>query len=355
MNTTSRVRRGRALGDGSSRKRHTRSEQTLSETDLDFVQGVLSLDMPIRLDVPEQQRQLWTHITPRDYLSALVKKLYPVLSRNGVRLAGGCAAELVRLREETRRMPELSQEQEQQRGAAVLDIDINIYVTDAADFRRILEYEEIVLRKLLFKRLGLALDNLDVFQRCLLDSVRVRNDKDNWSLISFGNLDCAEQPQLQLDIKVINRISRLYVFASDSFEVLIDPLFVKGESGEPIVLSRWGPYKAAAAHLLAKRLVVDAPETIRRGLLRYCLAQCRGFSIEDTKERRAIEALMVENFWKEFVSQEAMATSVRKMVRKHGRDDPGFASCFVRKLGDVLQRYTPFLFNAPFQDYFRQT
>ncbi len=263
----------------------------LRRKQVDLVQSILNTQVPVRFTLASGERQV-VLIHVQSYLQRLVHKLWPVLLTGGVRLTGSCASQ-VALGQRSRR---------------ISDVDICFLVSEEVDFNQVLFHEQQILKKL-----GKQKEESTVAE--LLDTVRVSNETDCWTLFSFGSTGPTGK---HLDIRVAKSMSRSYVFSCDSLEVVIDPLVVKGmEREQMMIFSRWGDYSVALHDLKTKRLVMPSPASVRHGLIRYCLALCKGFKIDNEKERQSLEQVLVSIFLTEFKSPEQTKTFLQRTAERH--------------------------------------
>jgi len=117
---------------------------------------------------------------------------------------------------------------------------------------------------------------------------------------------------------VAKKMSRSFVFSCDSLEVIIDPLVVKGLQSQPMfIFSRWGSYAEALEDLRHHRLVMPDPAAVRHGLLRYSLALCRGFKVDNDEEREKVEKILVATFMPEFKSTENVKKLISHTASRH--------------------------------------
>lgn len=249
------------------------------------------------LSIPAQFREADGTVVSREvkvktYLEHLVRKLWPVLLQGGVRLAGSCASQ-VALSKRSRR---------------ISDIDITILVSDDVDFNQVFYHEQQILRQLA------GMQDSDA-EAQMLDTIRVSSETDCWSLFSFGLLEGTKR---HLDVRVAKKMSRSFVFSCDSLEIVVDPLVVKGLHSQPMfIFSRWGSYAEALDDLRHRRLVMPEPAAVRHGLLRYSLALCRGFQVEDDAEREQVERTLVTAFLPEFKSTENVKKLISHTASRH--------------------------------------
>lgn len=268
----------------------------LSKKQAGLVRAIVSTKVPVRFRTDDGE-EVVVPIRAKVYLKRLVQKLYPVLLQGGVRLTGSCASQVALGRRPRR----------------VGDIDISILVTDEVDFNQVFFHEQQIL-----KELAAETHPAKPLTTVLLDTVRVSNETDCWTLFSFGSVG---QQGRHLDIRVSQKMSRSYVFSCDSLEVVIDPILVKGMARYPMqAFSRWGDYSQALEDLRQKRLVMPAPECVRHGLIRYSLAICRGFRVVDEAVKAEIEKKLVNNFLMNFKSAEHTRTLLERTSDRHNAE-----------------------------------
>jgi len=290
--------------------------QVLQRKQAALVKSLLELSIPAQF-VSASGALITVPIKAKTFLRHLVRKLWPVLLAGGCRLTGSCAG-LVALGQRSRRIG---------------DIDVTILVSDEVDLGQVFFHEQNILRELA----GLPGKELEAQ---LLDSIRVSNETDCWSLFSFGKVGCPGARHL--DVRVAKRMSRSYVFSCDSLEVVIDPLLVQGVAEQRMLLfSRWGDCAEALDDLRAKRLVMPEPQTVRGGLLRYCLALCRGFQMPDADQRASVERALVANFMSEFKSPDHVKNTIRRTALRHS--DGANEASLREQLTSVISRTLPTL------------
>ncbi|XP_076819008.1 uncharacterized protein LOC143464865 [Clavelina lepadiformis] len=124
--------------------------------------------------------------------------------------------------------------------------------------------------------------------------VKVANDSDKWSLISFNNNEGRN-----LEFKFVQSMKRQFEFSVDSFQIVLDtylefckaarqneemPVVQMTEKFHPTVIAEsvYGDFAAALRHLRERRICTHRPEEIRGGgLLRYCNLLVREFKPGD--------------------------------------------------------------------------
>lgn len=263
----------------------------LNRTQKALVRQILQLYIPCTLANGNSQAKHKIRIDK--YLRELVKKLYPILLTGGIRLVGSCAGLVLNKRPFNI--------------AAINDIDITILVSEEVDFNQVFHHQQNILRQ------ALCLGSEDHIQ--LLDSIRVGNEQENWSLFSFGQV---EPHRRHLDIRVSSKMSRSFVFAHDSFEIIIDPLVVAGIKHEPLfAFSRFGDFFSALTALDNSTLIMPEPEQVHNGLLRYAIAQIQGYQVEEGVDRDGLERLLVATFLSQTRSLDHIKALINKTARKH--------------------------------------
>jgi hypothetical protein len=296
--------------------------QPLSKKQAGLVRGILSATVPVRfrpLGAEESSELIIVNIPIKTYLRRLVQKLYPVLLQGGIRLTGSCAGQVALAH----------------RPRQIGDIDICILVSEEVDWNQVYYHEQQILKELAAE----AHPGKEMTAE-LLDTVRVTNDVDAWTLFSFGSLGAGGR---HLDIRVSQKVSRSFIFSYDSLEVVIDPTVVKGmEKFGMQIFSRWGDYTEALGDLKAKRLTMPDPEKVRHGLVRYCLALGRGFKVGDDEQRRTLERNLVEHFLGEFRSASSARTLLERTAIRHSPElgseqlRKNLTEVIVRNVADIL-------------------
>lgn len=267
----------------------------LNRTQKALVRQILQLYIPVPLANAEGNGQQPTlhRIRIDKYLRELVKKLYPVLMTGGIRLVGSCAGLIV-----NRKSFDIDK---------LSDVDVTILVSDEVDFNQIFHHQQQILRQMA------SIATQDHVR--LLDSIRVSNERENWSLFSFGE---TEPKRRHLDIRVSSKMSRSFVFAHDSFEIVIDPLVVSGIQHEPLyAFSRFGDYFEALRALENQTLIMPDPQEVHHGLLRYAIAQVQGFKLQEGVDQGELEKILVSNFLDQTRSLNHINAMINKTARKH--------------------------------------
>jgi len=156
--------------------------------------------------------------------------------------------------------------------------------------------------------------------------------QESWSLITIGN-----KGNQTIDIKFIYKSKRSYVFSSDSFEVILDPLFIHRnnpkKSIEPILVeSLSGDYQLALQHLKESVISTVNPEEIRRGIFRYCYELAKGKTPVTEEHGVLLETVFVDAL----IAEEYMNFDdvLGKFLQKHSSN----GLLFLDKLSITLQR-----------------
>lgn len=192
------------------------------------------------------------------------------------------------------------------------DFDINIYVQKNTSMKQINDLKNRVLAKILSTKLNRQVEKSFIEKNCLLDLIKVNDEKNNWLYFSLGNRD-SETPPLKFDIKIIKKIETSYIFSVDSFEVSLEPfLIARKYVNKPNIICKWGNIDTVLGHLKEKELHMNNPFLIRNGLIRYCTMLLKGYRILEPSERERIEKILVEKFWADFTSKEMMYRIIAK-------------------------------------------
>lgn len=240
-------------------------------------------------------------ITTLEIIQPLCQKMSKYLSPKSIRLSGSSATKIVC-------------KSKKGKNIRANDIDINIYVVSTILFSKIEKYRTDVLINILKSKLHhidqkyFTRNFIDKYG--FLDMVTVHNDDDRWMLFSIGNFDRS----MKIDIKIINYISRSYIFSIDSFEITLDNI-VFGRENDENIICKWGDIDKAMYHAIHKSLVIPEPGNIRNGLLRYCLMLCKGYKIKDRIKRNSVEQVLVVKFFIDFCGVEKLKNSIQKLTK----------------------------------------
>jgi len=270
-----------------------------------------------------------------------------IVRPEGIRLTGGGATCV------------LSQGSESQ----LNDLDFTIYLEDnrAHNFADILLCEEEVLSEMVEEQLGIRLSLFEIYQLFFRESFRISEKQEAWSLFRCGS------ESFGIDIRVVARNRRNFVFSIDSFEIILDPLLksakqlasglndggffpgdyasttesneANGEAGEVVgkenttthsssskteveVECNYGDFKEACVHLHTKLLKTWDPASVRRGLFRYCLELAKG-NRPCAEDKQRLEAAFVEELYHEFAAWkndgDEFQRSIHKFLHTHKR------------------------------------
>jgi len=244
--------------------------------------------------ISSKDEQLSIQVTSAEIILRLKKKLLGdriPLMKGGMRLVGSGAAYVVADKKER----------------DINDLDFSFYVSIGKRFLDILKIEEDLIRDLLIEQSKIYLTPREIYEKFFLDSLKVENEKENWSLVTWG-----KKKNQTIDIKFVHKSRRSYVFSSDSFEVILDPLFVskkqKYKNGnhhsEPYeykiqVESMYGNYEEALIHLKEGLLCTNQPEELRRGIFRYCYELAKGKLPRSEKDRNEMDKIFTDSFFAE--------------------------------------------------------
>lgn len=237
-------------------------------------------------------------------LEAFLKRLQWILRVNGVRLApegvrlAGSAASCII-------SPNSSILFEDE--VVVCDIDINIYVEQQRDpsssFFKILQCEEECISTLVFEQTGLEYQNKTICDLFFLEMLKVESPGETWSLISVGN----NITNINIDIKFIQQSKRCWVFSTDSFEILLDPIFPSPLKEcenklmfESMYALTMGDLRQALNHLKSGYLKSKRPSEIKRGIFRLCLELSKGREFETEEEEKFIRNTFCKQFFEDF-------------------------------------------------------
>lgn len=131
----------------------------------------------------------------------------------------------------------------------------------------------------------------EVYDKYFLDSIKIDSPDNQWSLITLG-----KKGSLTIDIKFVLRSKRSYVFSSDSFEIILDPLFDQKRVRKKIIVeSLFGDLPQALDHLRNHILFTKNPSEIRLGLFRYCYERCKGkHPVSIQLEQEFVSSFLIE-------------------------------------------------------------
>eukprot|EP01133_Synstelium_polycarpum_P013420 gene13420-15812_t len=105
------------------------------------------------------------------------------------------------------------------------DIDLSFYIMSRTNFMSLLDVEETIIAREVYRQTGNIVTKKEVFDTFFRERVKVTgkrddpNGGDDWSLISIGHENARN-----IDIKFVKRIQRPYAFSIDSFQIILDPI-----------------------------------------------------------------------------------------------------------------------------------
>lgn len=137
--------------------------------------------------------------------------------------------------------------------------------------------------------------------------VKVNNEGDRWSLISLGN----SRGHKNVELKFVDTMRRQFEFSVDSFQIVLDSLFVFcdcarlpiGENFYPSVVgeSVYGDFREALYHLHKKLICTRHPEEIRGGgLLKYCTLLVKAYRPARPDKIKSLERYMCSRYFIDF-------------------------------------------------------
>ncbi|GAM16999.1 hypothetical protein SAMD00019534_001740 [Acytostelium subglobosum LB1] len=139
------------------------------------------------------------------------------LSKYGIRLVGSTASMIIANQKDKDK--QLSE-------SMFNDIDLSFYIYSMTNFMTLLDVEETVIVREVYRQTGKTIGKKEVFDTFFRERVKVTNrdeaDRytgDDWSLITIGHENARH-----IDIKFVKRIERPYAFSIDSFHIILDPL-----------------------------------------------------------------------------------------------------------------------------------
>lgn len=143
--------------------------------------------------------------------------------------------------------------------------------------------------------------------------VLVTNSQNQWSLISLG--DQANNGNISIELKFVNKIKRRFEFTVDSFQIILDSYFNFDkctDHNSPVEVSQsffpsvqamsvYHDFEEAMDHLNKRLIHTEAPEEIRGGgLLKYCRLHVDGFQPADQENMNRLEPYMCSRFFIDF-------------------------------------------------------
>lgn len=142
-------------------------------------------------------------------------RLFQLIVRpEGIRLTGGGASCVLSLGNESQ----------------LNDLDLTFYLDDdrrgSHNFADVLLCEEEVLSELVEEQLGIRLSLFEIYQLFFRESFRIGEKHEAWSLFRCGS------DSLGIDIRVVERNRRNFVFSIDSFEIILDPMLKDTTAGD---------------------------------------------------------------------------------------------------------------------------
>lgn len=260
-------------------------------------------------------------LTIKISLEGFLKRLQHIVEQkkiqipcDGLRLVGGCASMILSLEEGNEaRLDDFM----------VNDIDIDFHVGSNIPFFHILECEEDCLSSFLEEQTGTHLDLRTICDSFFFEMIRVNTEEESWSLITVGNVDTG----FHLDLRFIEKTKRSYAFSSDSFSILLNPLFSVYSINIPNPIpfeSDYGDVYEALHHLKSRKLKTKNPEQIRRGIFRICLELSKGRTFETQEEEQEMRFIFTKTFIKEFHDPDIFSTMLSKFLVKHPANELSF-------------------------------
>lgn len=169
-----------------------------------------------------------------------------------------------------------------------------------------------------------------------------------WSVIAVGTKDGTHTAHpLTADIKFAFSTQRTYDFSVSSFEISLDALLNKGacyqNQRHVMVECNYGNFDEALGHCVRGVIATRSPQTLQRGLFRYCHACAKGLSAPPSC-RAALEQTFLSTFVEEFCDPTQCAfrhqTFVHTLAKHVKPSNPHYTVRFLSKLLDVLSRCT---------------
>lgn len=302
--------------------RSKRNITYLDDAQMNKLEDVMNRKIPISSKDGEQV----LYVSPKELMNELRNQCYylkgrsgPILKKNCTRLVGSGAAYVLSDRSDFN------------------DLDFTFYI-DTPIFSQILFLEEQVVYRLLeIQEQQNSTSHQDgnsnpsptnhgttwlsfpsntalraIYDKFFLDSIKIDSADNQWSLITLG-----KKGTLTMDIKFVYRAKRSYVFSSDSFEIILDPLFERSRGKKKIqVESLYGDIAEALEHLRTNTLVTRNPSEIRLGLLRYCYERIKGRKVDNLQlETNFVKAFLAE--MDQTGSPTAFEDAINKFLQKH--------------------------------------
>lgn len=254
-------------------------------------------------------------------LEMFLKKLWKLLASNrikipshGIRLSGSVASTILRSSEGDALFDQVN------------DIDINIYIEDGGEntLFRILMLVEELLAQLCEEQLNKIYSPKEISEFFFQEMIKVVSPHEKWSLISIGN------GKKNIDIKFIQKTKRSYVFSTDSFEIILNPILRSCSIEKSLHLvyfhSLYGDLDLALHHLNENILHIKNPDQIRRGIFRLCLEFSKGRKFENLQEEENVINSFCTQFAEEFktVSADEFRNILLKLTQKHPNNSQNF-------------------------------
>lgn len=179
--------------------------------------------------------------------------------------------------------------------------------------------------------------------------VKVNNGGDRWSLISLGN----SPGHKNVELKFVDTMRRQFEFSVDSFQIVLDSLFLFYDCAElpisenfyPTVVgeSVYGDFQEALYHLQKKLISTRQPEEIRGGgLLKYCNLLVRNYRPVDIKRIKLLERYMCSRFFIDFSDIVQQKIKLESYLRNHfwGADEEQLQYQYLMHLHEVVETST---------------
>lgn len=289
--------------------------------------------MEIQFEIADKNHQQVILVS----LGGLLKRLNWILSSSGIkvksegiRLAGSAASAII--------CPDLQLFNEDEE-LEVSDIDINIYVETSRDptasFFKILQCEEECVASLVEEQTGQLYSLRNICDMFFLEMLKVDTRDEAWSLISIGN------GSTNIDIKIIQKTKRCYVFSVDSFEIILDPAlsvpnFDKSQDDiyfESMYALTNGDLSCALNNLKNGTLKTRRPEEIKRGIFRLCLELSKGREFDTVEDEQRFTKVVLQQFYEDFSQNlELFRITLEKFLKKH----ESYSSLFLHHMYDII-------------------
>lgn len=179
--------------------------------------------------------------------------------------------------------------------------------------------------------------------------VKVNNDGDRWSLISLGN----SRGHKNVELKFVDTMRRQFEFSVDSFQIVLDSLFMFCGCAEltitenfyPTVVgeSVYGDFQEALYHLHKKLICTRHPEEIRGGgLLKYCNLLVKEYRPARPDYIKTLERYMCSRFFIDFPDIETQRAKLENYLWNHfaGPDEEALKYRFLKLLQNVVSDST---------------